>query len=417
MKMQSGRRTEKKTHYSAEERRRYVSDRVATRLVLNFSGFENTSVHALVERLARCAEQTGKVFGFTVERSPQAADETDHASVTVFTSKGSDWRVDARLVQFGWFDIVAEYENAAYPTGFLANFVKYLAFFADGTVLRYMRTSKLYFLFSIYPLVLAVVFAAASLFAADWIADRAGLTDWMLLPAAVVFWLILCRWPGRFFYLPLTISDWGFARDMVNRSNPQIDDRMELFSRRIAEEISASSHDEIVISTHSFGSLWAIGALTRALEENPSLLEGKKLRFLALGSSHLKIALCPKASWMRDQLKRLLSEPTLFWHEFQSKDDAIAFYKSDPFTPIGLSGDPARYKVDRVRFKRGMELARYRRMKRSLYRTHGQYVRYYDYAVDFDFGIRLFGPFDARSLAATPYMVRMLASDSRAQQE
>ncbi len=416
MNMQSGRRGDRQAQYSAEARRRFVSDRVTTRLVLNFSGFENTSVQALVDRLARCAEKTGDVFGFTVERSPREAREADHMSITDFHSKGSDWRVDTRLVQFGWFDIVAEYENSPYPAGFLANFVKYLAFFADGTVLRYMRTSKLYFLFSIYPLVLAVLFAAASLVAARWIADWLGLTSWLVPPAAIVFWLILCRWPGRFFYMPLTISDWGFARDMINRSNPKIDDRMDQFARRVAEEIASSNHDEIVISTHSFGSLWAIGALTRALEENPSLLEGKKLRFLALGSSHLKIALSPKASWMRDQLKRVLSEPALFWHEFQSKDDAIAFYKSDPFTPAGLTGDPDRYKIDRVRFKRGMTPARYRRMKRSLYRTHGQYVRHYDNPVDFDFGIRLFGPFDTRSLAAIPHIVKLLVSDQKARQ-
>jgi hypothetical protein len=233
-----------------------------------------------------------------------------------------------------------------------------------------------------------------------------------LVILAPLLWLILVRWPGDFLYLPLSVADWGFARDMVNMANDEIKTRIDVFSRRMIEEIEASRNEEIVLVGFSFGSVWAVSALALALQRNPKLLEGRKLRFLALGSSHLKIALCPGAEWMRENLRQVLKEPNLFWHEFQSKDDVIAFYKADPFKPVGIIGTAGGYKVDRVRFKRGMTPARYKKMKRSLYSTHRQYVRHYDKPVDFDFGLRLFGPFDVKTLAEQPGLASLLASDT-----
>ena len=186
---------------------------------------------------------------------------------------------------------------------------------------------------------------------------------------------------------------------MVHRINPAIESRFAEFGETLQKQIAASSQDEIVIVGHSFGSLWAVAALAQAMERDANLLKGKKVRFLALGSSLLKIALAKDATFMRGYWQSVMQQPEIFWHEVQTKDDLIAFYKCDPFEQVDIPRPKAEYEITRIRFSKGMEKKRYKAMRKSFYRTHRQYILYYDKRVAFDYMLRLFGPFSAKTLA------------------
>ena len=373
---------------------------VRRRLVLNFPGFEPTDSVAQIGRLRYCADHTGKIWGFSVSGEAGHWEEGTHHALAELSADGGNWHTDMRLIQFRWNDIVHAYERDSFPGGFLKNLGKYFAFFFDGTVRRYRKASWRYWGFTIYPLLLALIFFAV-VFAALWLATG---SIWISFAVSLVATLLACKWPGNRLYVPTTIADWGFARDMVDRSNPEIEGRFAEFGKTIVEEITASDHDEIVIVGHSFGSLWAVTALALALGEKPDLLTGRRVAFLALGSSMLKIALAPGARHIRDHWQRLAREENLFWHEIQTKDDLIAFYKCDPFEEVAIA-PPAQneagggYKITRIRFSKGVAKKRYRKMRKSFYTTHRQYILYYDKRVSFDYMLRLFGPFSVRSLA------------------
>jgi hypothetical protein len=200
---------------------------------------------------------------------------------------------------------------------------------------------------------------------------------------------------------------------MVNRVNERIEQRYEEFADIVAQEILASHHDEIIISGHSFGSVWAVAALAKALEANPGLVEGRRVVFLALGSSLLKIALAPRAQFLRDWTARIAAQPSIFWHEIQTKDDIIAFYKANPFEVLAIKGNKQRLQIDRVRYKNAMTRARYRKMRRSQYETHRQYILYQDVRVPFDYMLRLCGPLDTRALAQSPDLTGKIDADGR----
>jgi hypothetical protein len=382
---------------------------IRSRLVLNFPGFEKTGAAHQLDRIAHSAAKTGEIWGFASERvSLDPAPGGVHA-VSVWKTKGGNWQVETRLVQFAWHDIIASYENAPHPQAFFANFPKFLAFFGDGTVGRYFRHAKRYWGFTIFPLLLIGLFIAvslaASLYLFGWL-GLAGAEKWIAaIVLCAVLTLLLCKWPGERYYLLLTVNDWGFARDMVHRSNPAIERRYSEYAETLATEIAASDHDEIVIVGHSFGAVWAAAALALALEKKPDLLAGKNVVFLALGSSLLKIAFAPAAQFMRDWMKRIVAEPDLLWHEIQTKDDLIAFYKADPFAVLGIDGLKSEYRIDRVRYGDAMERKRYRAMRRSFYRTHRQYILYQDKRVAFDSLLRMFGPLSAKALARDPALI------------
>ena len=394
---------------SAHQGRKHAGQEVKSRLVLNFPGFEQTDSVAQLGRLRYGAEQTGKIWGFEIAQDDLAHEEGTHHTVAGFHARGGNWNTDVRLVQFRWNDIVHAYERDSFPGGFLKNLKKYFAFFADGTVRRYRKASWRYWGFTIYPLLLAAI-AFAIVFGVIW-----ALTGSLLLNAiaSLAATLFFCKWPGDKLYVPLTIADWGFARDMVNRENPEIEDRFAEFGKTVATEIAASKHDEIIIVGHSFGSLWAVTAMSLALERNPGLFEGKTVRFLALGSSMLKIALAPAASHIRVHWQRVMAQKELFWHEIQTKDDLIAFYKSDPFEQVGIAHPEAKYGITRIRFSKGMAKDRYRAMRKSFYRTHRQYILYYDKRVSFDYMLRLFGPLSVKTLALDDEAASRIDRDGR----
>lgn len=371
------------------------------RLVLNFPGFETTSAKHQLERLCAGGQKTSSLWGF--ELSSGEIPDTDNACSTAvqFTSQSENWAVKTRYVHFSWADIIGKYENMPYPKSLFVNFPKYMQFFLDGTVLRYFKHSMRYGAFTIYPILLMLIFA----FVAWAIVSFINFPLWLTLPTGIILFLIFCKFPGDRFYTNLSINDWGFAKDMCNRSNPEIEKRYEEFSEILTKEISSQNYDEILIVGHSFGSVWAVAALSYALEKNPKLLSGKRVTFFALGSSFLKMALVRSAPHFADFAKIVLGIKNLVWHEIQTKTDFISFYKSEPFTPIGIDQQNAEVIVHRVNFKNALSKERHRKMKKSMYLAHRQYILYCDKRVHHDFQLRCFGPFFADDLARKPDLI------------
>jgi hypothetical protein len=385
---------------------------IKTRLVLNFPGFEQTEPEAQLDRIRHGAQKTGELWHFTFDRQNVEREQGANHAISESVSSGDGWETRTRIVQFSWNDIIRAYEAVGHPRGLVVNLPKFLAFFADGTANRYWRASKRYWAFTVFPVLLIAIFAAVAWYASGWIVAFAGVAGGTATIAKLILWvilvLLLCKWPGQRLYLLLTINDWGFARDMVHRSNPVIEERYREFRDTIVREIEASDHEEIVVSGHSFGSVWAIAALAMALEDRPDLLKGREVAFLALGSSLLKIALAPAAGFMREYAARVWSEPELFWHEIQTKDDIIAFYKSDPVKELGVASPGVAMQIDRVNYKKAMKRKRYRKMRTSFYRTHRQYILYQDRRVPFDYIVRLFGPLTSRQLALDPDSIKSI---------
>lgn len=369
------------------------------RLILNFPGFEPTTSVKQIERLTHGGEKAGNLWDFELERTNLEANPDASFAVAGFSSKGKDWQVETRFVQFAWSDVIAVYEDASYPQSLASNLPKYLSFFLDGSVWRYWKASVRYWGFTIYPLLLMILFAAIAVWASGLVASWLGVPELFRWIAAFVLWLVLCKYPGDLVYVNLSINDWGFARDMCNQSNPDIEARYQRFADRLRKEIADKNYDEILLVGHSFGAVWAISALSMALQADKKLITSKNVTFLALGSSLLKIALAPAAQLLRDDIITVTGQKDLLWHEIQTKTDFISFYKSDPFPVLGIEDTACEYHVHRVNFRRALSPQRLRKMRKSFYLAHRQYILYCDRRVHFDFQLRCFGPWFARDLA------------------
>jgi len=371
------------------------------RLVLNFPGFETTSAKHQLERLSAGGQKTAQLWAFDLERS-EIPDDGNALSTSVdFTSKSKNWQTETRYVHFSWADIIDKYENMSYPKSLFVNFPKYMRFFLDGTVFRYFKHSTRYGSFTVYPILLMIIFGLVA-----WgIVSLIGTPAWAFIILGIIIFFALCKFPGDRFYVNLSINDWGFAKDMCNRSNPEIEERYAQFAKIVEQEISAQNYDEILIVGHSFGSVWAVAALSHVLETNSKLLDGKRVTFFALGSSFLKMALVKSANHFTGFAKNVLAVKNLVWHEVQTKTDFISFYKSEPFKPLGIDETESDIITHRVNFKNALSKERHRKMVKSMYLAHRQYILYCDKRVHHDFQLRCFGPFFADELARQPDMI------------
>ena len=370
---------------------------VKKRLILNFPGFEGTSAVHQIERLTAGGHKTGKLWGFDLSRTEILDNSETSKTTSEFLAEAEKWKTQTRFVQFSWSDIISKYEKAAYPKSLITSLPKYLSFFFDGSALKYAKTSGRYFGFTVYPIILMILFA---LMAFGLVSLLPALHWGIQIIIAFALFLIFTKFPGDLLYVNLSINDWAFARDMCKRSNLEIESRYELFANHLIEEIEASKASEILIVGHSFGSVWAVVSLAIALKKKPDLLKSREITFLALGSSLLKIGLVREAQYFKQAVESVLKVSNLTWHEIQTKTDFISFYKSDPFEPMGIMAYSATVLMHRVKFKTALSKSRYRKMMKSMYLAHRQYILYCDKRVHFDFQLRCFGPFKASDLAA-----------------
>ncbi|MEM7069536.1 MAG: hypothetical protein AAF478_11715, partial [Pseudomonadota bacterium] len=202
------------------------------RLVLNFPGFETTSAVHQIERLTAGGKKTAMLWQFELEAG-EINEASDHKTIREFVSTGEKWKNNTRYVQFSWSDIISKYENVPYPKSLIKHLPGYLSFFFDGSVTKYRKSSGRYWGFTVYPLLLMIIFAVVSIGIVFWASTLFNL-HWVLQGLiALITFLILCKFPGDRFYVNLSINDWAFARDMCNSTNPEISKRFETFAEQM----------------------------------------------------------------------------------------------------------------------------------------------------------------------------------------
>ncbi len=359
---------------------------VQKRCFLCVGGYEPVGPDWWHERFVRELERFEKTWNVTAEVSKPVASDKDGLANWKIETKGPNWRVATDFVLLRWDDFVttdfARSNLERVPRGILA----LGDFIVSGAAYRYLRSSVRYFLFFLYPLVLLAGLIGAAV-AIPYLLTRLGLPIAAPLAAllAIAGFVGLLYWPGRFLLINYLLDDWIFADELVHKSRAGLDQRVDRFARELVERARDHSYDEVVVSGHSLGGALMMEIVDRALKLDPALgKHGPVLWLMSTGSSLLKIALHPKAEWIRAATGRVADAPYVNWVEYQAIVDVISFYKTDPVVEMGLP-DRERPVVQQVKIRRMLEPATYKRFWGNFFRLHRQFgmgneLRYfYDY--------------------------------------
>ena len=362
---------------------------VRRRCVIYVPGYEPLSATHIYRRFETELDRFRRTWNVSATLS-QPTSVCDGAISWRIDSAGPNWLVETDLTLLDWSDIVVADFAQPRTRLILRGLAAIFDFLLSGAAMGYLRTNWRYLLFYIYPVFLLSLFCAAAL-----VIVRFAGVPWPSVLGPVL-WIacvaLLVHWAGLKLYLYDTLLNWSFAADIVHQRRPEFEAKLDQLARVFAERVHASTADEIIVFSHSLGSVIMMQVVARALQHNPRLTyRDTKINLLSAGSSLLKVGLHSKAEHIRAAVRKVVNEPAIYWVEYQALVDLLNFYKTDPVSELGLPacGKPI---VRIVRIRRMMTNERYRRIRWKPYRLHLQYALGNECRYVYDFFMICCGP-------------------------
>jgi hypothetical protein len=371
-----------------------VTRTVRKRCFVQMTGYEPVGAEHQHRRFIREMGRFQKAWNVKGEVSPLELTADGAVASWSVACAGPNWRVATDFHWFRWDDFVradaAESDWLRFPLGIAA----LMEFILTGTVVKYFVVAWRYGGFFLSPLVFVLGMMWLSIALTRFTVSHLGLPYPMLL--APLLWLgffVLFRMTlGRFWHIRYALDDWYFARDLIHRVRPALEERLDVLAHELVRILRATDADEIVFDGHSLGAPLSLIVLDRALRLDPQLASrGKDIHLVSSGSSLMKVALHPAAGWIRETVGRIAKAPGIFWVEYQALVDVINVYKVDPVVTLGFpfAGKPI---VKIVRIRSMLAEHTYRRFRLSFLRIHRQAVMGNERRYFYDYYMLLGGP-------------------------
>jgi hypothetical protein len=385
---------------------------VRKRGFLCIGGYEPIDAGWWYRRFERELKRFEATWNAQSTMSPPVISEDSALAGWKIDTKGENWRTETEYRLLRWDDFVtadfARSDLERVPKGIAA----LLDFVFSGAALRYFVVSVRYGLFFLYPFVILGGIVAASVFAPKLLAllglPIPGLVAFVLSIAVFVGLMYVL---GRVLLLNYMFDDWIFAAQFVHRSRPGLDERLDRFAREIVTCAKDTSCDEVIVSAHSLGGALIMDVLDRALKLDPELGQhGPKLWLMATGSSLLKVALHPKAKWLREAVARVADAKGIDWIEYQAIVDVISFYKVNPVVAMGLS-ERRNPIVQKVKIRDMLAPETYKRFWGNFFRLHRQWSMGNERRYFYDYYQVICGPAPLARRVANNKLVDCFASD------
>ena len=366
------------------------SDGVGDRLVMHFTGFEPVPAKLHYIRLRRECRKFRKLWDIQQKFDP--LNDANGASSWQVKTQGADWSTSTRIVLMEWCSFLDYPSNQTFWRRTFASVPHYFAHYSTLAPFNYFKANWRYGLAFICPVIGILAIAAVS-WAMVFIMSQLveNLPVFLLVLSGLAIFIAILRFLGERWGLPLGLEFFHHAYSITIPDSEVFHSRVAIFSAIIREEIKASSCEEINITTHSIGSVYAVSALANALRKNPDLLDGKTLYFTTIASSVLHIALMDRCKWVLDNLELVLKHSNVQWINIYATNDPLCFNKCSPASVI--NGKPANEVISRrVRFSRMVDKKRYRLLRYNFFLLHRQMILSTYYRYFYDFNLILFGP-------------------------
>lgn len=385
---------------------------VRKRGFLCIGGYEPIDAGWWYRRFERELKRFEATWNAQATMSPPVISEDSALAGWKIDTKGENWRTETEYRLLRWDDFVtadfARSDLERVPKGIAA----LLDFVFSGAAIRYFIVSVRYGFFFLYPFVILAGIVAAAIFAPKLLAllglPIPGLVAFVLSIAVFVGLMYVL---GRVLLLNYMFDDWIFAAQFVHRSRPGLDERLDRFAREIVTCAKDTSCDEVIVSAHSLGGALIMDVLDRALKLDPQLGQhGPKLWLMATGSSLLKVALHPKAKWLREAVARVADAKGIDWIEYQAIVDVISFYKVNPVVAMGLS-ERRNPIVQKVKIRDMLAPETYKRFWGNFFRLHRQWSMGNERRYFYDYYQVICGPAPLARRVANNKLADCFASD------
>ncbi|MGP9820067.1 hypothetical protein ACTZWW_08630 [Salinarimonas sp. NSM] len=295
--------------------------------------------HALfAEELAAAA----RLRGFAAQATPLGGEDgpTPAFAIEAHDPLGAwDTRTDVTILR--WDDLA----RPAFRAPLAPRLAKLMRVGADlvrrGVVSRLARIDRQFAAFVLYPYVGTLLLALAVLA----VAFGAGVLGWRIHPlvaapvalsaGALAGWLALRL--ERPLFLRYLLEDWLFSFAHERGGTDVLAERLDLFAEAVAAAARDPAIDEVLLVGHSSGAFLAPETLALALARDPDLgRRGPAVSLLTLGTVAPLMLVDETCMRYRAAVGRLANEPSVAWHEVQTRHDAMNVCPVDPAALSGL---------------------------------------------------------------------------------
>ncbi|MCP5083139.1 MAG: hypothetical protein GY948_15740 [Alphaproteobacteria bacterium] len=310
-----------------------------------------------------------------------------------------------------WDDIMRSRMRRSGPAFYWDTLRTYWLYIHSGALRRILQTSYPAFLAGLYPIVFLAgffglaAFAALAGFASAPESIRFADTVWTVPPlvtAALSVGLFVCvlslsrKLENKVpFYWPLHV--YSFTADHMRGRMPEMDARIQRMSQEILDYITQSEDDEILIASHSNGTVVAVLAIAAVLHADPNIAKhGPQISFLTLGHSIPLCSFLPQAKALRRALTDLGGDNGITWVDITAPRDAACFALTDPLKVSGLSTEYSGEHKPKLLSVPLSELFSPQTFRKTLLRRwlriHFQYLMAYERPTPFDYFLITAGP-------------------------
>lgn len=349
---------------------------VKRRAVFFIGGYDPKTPEAFFERMRKEIARFESLWGLKSSLSPVGVSQDGEIGrVTIETvSTSPDWSVTTDF----HFLVLDKIVLADFARPLPVRVGKYLVAFSDfvvsGTAFRIFAKAWRFGLYFLFPFLMFLFFALLGYVAAclttAWIGWASLLVGLAVFAAAQA--VLGKRWPVNHL-----MDLWSFSLNFIRGRRPDAEGLMQRFAKAITAQAAAGNYDEIILVGHSTGGLLMLDVAARCLATDPDFsTRATHVSLLTLGSTALKAGYHPAAKTLRDGTQRLVDDGRLQWVEIQCLTDVINLYKTDPVAEMKLRREPGRVfpLIRQVRVKEMLQPETYKRIKRSFFRVHYQYI-------------------------------------------
>ncbi len=392
---------------------------VRHRHVYHVAGYDPIDAGAQYRRFVRQLDVFRRTWNVDASVSELEQDSDQSRAWWSVRACAPNWQVEAVHEALLWDDIVRGDFTRPLPVRLFKALRAYLDFIVTGTMFRYIVANQRYAIFFLFPILSVVLFAAVGWFFARLLTGFVGLDGFnavvLGVPAGLLLFLVLMRWPGRRWRVEQLLDDWVCAHDYIHGGRPDIDARLDRFAETLLARAREGGLDEIVLVGHSLGAMLVLDVIVRALARDAGFARrGAAVSVLTIGATIPKFALHPRAQAIRARIARVVAEPSVAWTEYQSRADTISFYKFDPVSLRRIDDDRLDGKpvIRRVQIHDMLLPETFERCRTHVLRLHYRSVMANDRRAPYDYFLMACGPVSFANWTTSPLgFLDFLAAD------
>jgi hypothetical protein len=346
---------------------------VKKRVVYYLSGFDPRGVRWYHSLYKEHAAKQSQINGMVISVGPRKKLH-NHLFEWKIESTDHDCKVETDYRFMSWDDIIRQEWSSEIMTYYKDVIYCIVAYIFTGLVWSFAKASPKQMMAAFYPVIYLLGGLAAALYGAMIVFDIVG--GWIGAASGIAVALTILvamerfgNHIGVFWLLRIYVFSVRWGRGEVDAIEKRLDHFANEISKSLLEENEA---DEVLLISHSVGTILSVSALARALKKSETGWE--KFSMITLGECIPLLSFQPKAIHYRSELASIALNSKILWIDYTSPIDGACFPLHNYIKSSEISNIAVNFQLKSTRFHTLFDKIKYKQLRKDWYATHFLYL-------------------------------------------